>query len=423
MRVEQALRMLPEAEGLAPLRALLLSSARAPDDDWGSGAPYRTIGRCEASPETMLQNVAEASARVQAHLGELWERYISALEHVDHNDSAAATAALLANGRQEQESGRLVQARAWFQSARTLAEGLKDRKPEVETQLALGELALFLGFYEDAAREFQRALVLAEFDFDQTSAIRAAKGLGDVAVERAAWTGANAWYSRALRLAEAMPHERWVAQLHHAVAELARRMGDLNAASVSVRAARERFESLGDSHEMARVLTTQGLIEGQHGLHARASAALSEALALVRSGAPDLGLEVFIRIQIARVHVEQRRYLEAEEELRRAEDLAIAANLLRRLAEIYSLLGTARGEQGDETAFVFFEQALEIARMLDRWPIAEAQVLYDYGRFRERLGAADEAFAHFERAREIFESVGASAELERVRFDLRRISA
>jgi tetratricopeptide (TPR) repeat protein len=415
--------MLPEIEGLAPLRALLLSSARAPDDDWGSGAPYRTIGRREAAPEVMRQTVADASASVQAHLGDLWERYISALEHVDRQDTGAAVSALLENGRREQEAGRLVQARAWFQSARALAEGLKDRKPEVEAQLALGDLALFLGFYEDAAREFQRALVLAEFEFDQTSAIRAAKGLGDVAVERAAWTGAQAWYARALRLADAVPHERWVAQLHHATAELARRMGDLNGASGSIRIARERFEALGDGHEMARVLTTQALIEGQRGLAARASAALIEALAWVRSGTPDPGLEVFIRLHIARVHVDQRRYLEAEEELRRAEDLAIGANLLRRLAEIYSLLGTARGKQGDETAFVFFEQALEIARMLDRWPIVEAQVRYEYGRFRERLGSADEALAHFEKAREIFESVGASAELERVRFDLRRISA
>ena len=423
MRVEQALRILPEIEGLAPLRALLLSSARASIDDWGSGAPYRTIGRREAAPEVMRQTVADASASTQAHLGDLWERYISALEHVDNQDTGAAVAALLENGRREKEAGRLAQARAWFQSARALAEGLKDRKPEVEAQLALGDLELFLGFYEDAAREFQRALVLAEFEFDQTSAIRAAKGLGDVAVERAAWTGAQAWYARALRLADAVPHERWVAQLHHATAELARRMGDLNGASGSIRIARERFEALGDGHEMARVLTTQALIEGQRGLAARASAALIEALAWVRSGTPDPGLEVFIRLHIARVHVDQRRYLEAEEELRRAEDLAIGANLLRRLAEIYSLLGAARGEQGDETAFVFFEQALEIARMLDRWPIAEAQVRYAYGRFRERLGSADEALAHFERAREIFESVGASAELERVRFDLRRISA
>jgi tetratricopeptide (TPR) repeat protein len=423
VKVELALRILPEIEGLAPLRALLLSSARAPDDDWGSGAPYRTIGRREAAPEVMRQSVAEASASVRAHLGDLWERYISALEHIDNQDTGAAIAALLENGRREQEAGRLAQARAWFQSARTLAEGLQDRKPEIEAQLALGELALFLGFYEDAAREFQRALVLAESEFDQTSAIRAAKGLGDVAVERAAWTGARAWYARALRLADAMPHARWAAQLHHASAELARRMGDLNGASVSVRDARERFETFGDGHELARVLTTQGLIEGQQGLHARASAALVEALAWVRSSASDPGLEVFIRIHIARMHVEQRRYLEAEEELRRAEDIAIGANLLRRLAEIYSLLGTARGEQGDETAFVFFEQALEIARMLERWPIAEAQVRYEYGRFRERLGGADEAFAHFERAREIFESLGASAELERVRFDLRRLSA
>ncbi len=125
------------------------------------------------------------------------------------------------------------------------------------------------------------------------------------------------------------------------------------------------------------------------------------------------------------------RALEAEEEMRRAEQVAIGANLAHRLVQIYALLGKLRGRQNDETGFVFFEQAIELCRTLGRPPVEEARVYHEYGLFRGRFGGAggaggagrDEARAYLERAREIFQSLGVEAEVERVRAELRELSA
>src|SRR5205807_6821960 len=86
--------------------------------------------------------------------------------------------------------------------------------------------------------------------------------------------------------------------------------------------------------------------------------------------------------------------------------VAIADNLTGRLVQIYTVMGRLRGRQLDETGFVFFEQAIELSRMLERSPAAVAQVYLEYGLFRERLGQRDEARAYLERAREIFGAVG-----------------
>ena len=174
---------------------------------------------------------------------------------------------------------------------------------------------------------------------------------------------------------------------------------------------------------MARVLLTQGLLESDLGLAARAASAYREALAWTHRSRPDTGLEVFIRLNFARLHLAENRFLEAEQEIRRAEQLAIAGNLIRRLVQIYSLLGRLRGLQGDENGFVFFEQSIQFARMLDLFPVVEAQAYHEYGAFRLLLGQRDESRSYLERARTLFELAGASAELERVKDDLRRVSA
>jgi tetratricopeptide (TPR) repeat protein len=248
-------------------------------------------------------------------------------------------------------------------------------------------------------------------------------GLGTVAVEQAAWAGGNAWYARGLRLAEAGRDERRIAQLHHGMGELARRQGDFALANNSLLQARERFEALGDAREMARVLLTQGLLESDLGLSARAASAYREALAWTHRTAPDAGLEAFIRLNFARLHLENRRFLEAEQEIRRAEQLAVAANLTRRLVQIYTLFGRLRGLQGDENGFVFFEQAIHFARLLDVHPVVEAQAYHEYGLFKLLLGRPEESRGYLEHARELFELAGASADLERVKAELSRIFA
>ncbi len=237
------------------------------------------------------------------------------------------------------------------------------------------------------------------------------------------WGGAQAWYSRGLRLAEAASDPPRVGRLERQLGVLARKQRDLAAAGDLLRRARERFEAAGLADEMARVLNEQGQLDAQLGRYTAASAAYREALAWAQRAPRDSGLELSIRLNLAELDLEAGRLLEAEAELRRAEQAAIAGNGIRRLAYIYTLMGRLRGAQGDETGFVFFEQAIELVRALPGSVVTEAQVYLAYGLFRSRLGQQDEARAYLERARELFDSLGEAVERERVDEELRALSA
>lgn len=117
-------------------------------------------------------------------------------------DGRAALAPLPA-GRPEESPGQFRQARAWYEVAMRVAEGLRDRRPEVESLRALGYVCLALGKNADSARYFQRSLALAEAEGDQAGAIDACKALGDALLAQGQWAGAQGWYGRALLLANA----------------------------------------------------------------------------------------------------------------------------------------------------------------------------------------------------------------------------
>src|SRR5205807_764440 len=220
-----------------------------------------------------------------------------------------------------------------------------------------------------------------------------------------AGTGAQAWYARGLRLATAGGDQRQIGRLERDLGVLARHQGDSTVAGEHLRKARECFESVDAAEEMAGLLNTQGQLEAQLGRPQAASGAYREALAWLQRAPRDAGLEVSIRLNLAELHLEAGRFLDGEEEMRRAEQVAIAGNLTGRLVQIYTLMGKLRGRQLDETGFVFFEQAIELSRMLEPSPTTEAQVYLEYGLFRERLGQREEARAYLERARELYGSV------------------
>ncbi len=254
-------------------------------------------------------------------------------------------------------------------------------------------------------------------------ATAASEGLGDVALAQGQWGGAQAWYRRGLRLAEAASDAPRVGRLERQLGVLARKQRDLAAAGEFLRRARERFEVAGLAEEMARVLNEQGRLDAQLGRYTAASAAYREALAWGQRAPRDARLELSIRLNLAELDLEAGRLLEAEAELRRAEQVAIGGHVIRPLAQIYVLMGRLRGAQGDETGFVFFEQAIELAKAVERSVATEAHVYHAYGLFRSGLGQQDEARAYLERARELFDSLGEAVERERVDAELRALSA
>jgi tetratricopeptide (TPR) repeat protein len=406
LRVEQALRFLPDIDALAPLRAFLICRSRQPATE-----PHGTVGKRYLQAADFRELVPSAVTRVTEHLAALYEAAIEVLEAEQRGDPAAAVGVLLRAGTREERVGRRTQARAWYEHALRIAEELRDRRPEIEALEHLGRLEAGRARYEDAARFFQRSLALAEAELDNAGAARACQGLGDVAHVQEEWQGAASWYTRGLSFAET--DRVLTGQLYRGLADAARGRGQIAIAEDWLSRARQVFEELGHRDGIVRTLNAWGLLDAVKERRAEAQQHFRDALARLSVGEANPELEMLIRLNLCRLYLDWGRLLEAEDEIRRAEDTAIAHNLTLELARLYVVMGKVRGLQRDETGFVFFEKAIELCRGADPAPQLEAEAYLEYGLFRRAFGEGDEARAYLERAREVLETTGNASILAR----------
>jgi tetratricopeptide (TPR) repeat protein len=429
LRVEQALRLLPDVDGLAPLRAFVvsLSAARGPQA-WTAAEPNRTIGKRALDPTELRARVPQVIARVTGRVGELYTAAVDALESERNGEFSKAVLSLLRAGQCEEQDGRFAQAEAWYQQALRIAEQLRDRGPEIETLAHLGRLQAARGYFEDGARAFQRSLALAEAEGggDRVRAAAACRGLGDVLCAQTQWAGAEAWYTRGLQHAHDCPAQ--AAALWLGLGNTAHRRGQPATAADRLHRALEIYESLGDTAGTIGTLLARGALEAAQGRPAAVLATYREALGRLPVAGADPALEIAVRLRLADHYLDAGRLPDAEDEARRAEELAITHQLSRLLARVYVLMGRMRGRQGDENGFVFFEQAIELGRggggaggggQPDGR--LEADVYREYAIFRTALGDRHEARAYLSRARELLEPFGDAAALERIDEELRQL--
>jgi tetratricopeptide (TPR) repeat protein len=400
LRVEQALRLVPDVEALAPLRALLLSCSRQDEAHvWASSSPYLTVGKRLVHSTELERQLPEALDREREHLARLYQSVVTALEAEQRGETPAAVQSLLDAGAREEAIGRHGPARAWYEAAGVMSEQLSDRGPELTVLNRLGALELEAANPVAAARLFQRSLALAESGSYPGEAMDACLGLGAVSLAEGNLFGAQAWYQRGLQLADSDPLRS--SRLHHQLALVSLARTELAQAEGHLARARGGFERLGDFLEMARTLNTQGRLDWALGRSAQTSAAYREALAWCRRSGGAADLEAEIRLNLAEVYLADGRILEAEQEARRAEDLAIGQNVPRLLVPIYLFLGRLRGLQRDGGGFVFFEKAIELCRELAVAPALEGQAYREYAAFRDGMGERAEAAALLECAAEI----------------------
>src|SRR5437667_2808084 len=248
LRVEQALRLLPDIDALLPLRAFVVRTSRGMSPE----LPYRTVGKRFVQSGELREFVPRAVARASEHLTALYAAAVEALESEGRGDLPGAVHALLSAGEEEEKVGRFTQARAWYEHALRVAEELRERRPEIRSLRNLGRLDTMRGRQETAARFFQRSLVLAEAEMDAHAAAIACQGLGDVAQAQGKWQGATSWYTRGLQYTESDPALRAALQL--GLGEVARARGQLDSAAEWFRQAGALFATLRDHQGSARVL-------------------------------------------------------------------------------------------------------------------------------------------------------------------------
>jgi tetratricopeptide (TPR) repeat protein len=422
LRVEQALRLLPDVEDLAPLRGFVvsMSSTRAPHG-WAGSEPNRTIGKRTLDTAALRARVPQLVNHVAGRVAVLYDAAMDALASEQSGDLSQAVRALVRAGEYEERGVRYGQAHAWYRQALGIAEQLRDRQPEMEALWHLGRLEATRGYLDEGARAFQRSLALAEAEADSEHAAGACQGLGEVLFAQSQWVGAEAWFSRGLQFAKS---DRALAGgLSLGLGQTALRRGQPDVAADRLRRALESFEAIGDNAGVVRALLARGLMEAGQGRTVDALTTCREALTrLPVPGGDDIAvLELTVRLRLAELYLELGRLMEADDEARRAEDLAVTQQQRGSLARVYVIMGRLRGRQSDENGFVFFEQAIELCRSGEPARRLEAEVYREYARFRTTMGDRHEARAYLERARELLEPFGDDVARERVDQELRQL--
>lgn len=420
LRVEQALRLLPDVEDLAPLRGFVvsLSSSRSPEA-WAAAEPNRTIGKRTLDPTALRARVPQVLNRVTGRVAVLYDAAVDALESEQSGDYSQAVRALVRAGEYEEQGVRFSQAHAWYRQALGIAEQLRDRQPEMEALCHLGRLEASRGYLDEGARAFQRSLALAEAESDNEHAAGACKGLGDVLFAQSQWAGAEAWFTRGLQYAKS--NRSLAGSLTLGLGQAAQRRGEVDVAVERMGRALESFEAVGDTGGIIRTLLARGLMDAAQGKASQALATYREALSRLPVADPDPVLELSVRLRLAELYIDLGRLPDAEDETRRAEDLAIMHHQPRWLARVYVIMGKLRGRQGDENGFVFFEQAIELCRSGEPARRLEADVYREYAGFRTTMGDRHEARAYLERAHELVEPFGDDVALERIDQELRQL--
>jgi len=404
LRVEQALRLLPDVEDLAPLRGLIVSSTSSRGvkrESWGAVEPNRTVGKRTIDQSSFRAGVPQLVTRSTKRVAILYDAAAEALESEQNGDLSQAVRALIRGGECEQEEIRYTQAQAWYSQALGIAEQLRDRRPEMEALWRLGRLETSRGYLDEGARAFQRGLALAEAESDHAHAARACQGLGDVLYAQAQWEGAEAWFNRGLQLAKKTSSPALAASLLLSLGRTALRRGEPDSATAWLTRALESFEAIGDAVGIVQTLLARALVEAAQGRLANVLLTYRDALS--RAPSDNADLEVTIRLALTEFHLDVGRLHEAEDEGRRAENIAIACEQRGALARAYMLLGRLRARQKNEEGFVFYEQAIELCRSGEPGRRTEVEVYREYAQFRLSMGDRQEARAYLERARELVE--------------------
>lgn len=419
LRVEQALRLLPDVEDLAPLRGFVVSLAASRGtkrEAWGAVEPNRTIGKRTVDSATLRAEVPQVLSRVMSRVAVLYDAAIDALESEQRGDLSQAVRALVRAGEHEENGVRYTQAHAWYRQALGIAEQLRDRQPEMEALWHLGRLEATRGYLDKGGRAFQRSLALAEAESDHEHAAGACQGLGDVLFAQSQWVGAEAWFSRGLQFAKG--NRARAGSLCLSLGQTALRRGDPAAAADWMARALESFEAIADNAGVVRTLLARALVETVQGRVPDVLATYREALNRLPPQNADPLLELMIRLRLTELYLELDRLRDAEDEARRAENIAIAHHERSALVRVYVLMGRLRARQGDENGFVFFEQAIELCRSGEPARRLEVDVYREYARFRTTMGDQDEARAYLERARELLEPFGDEPARQRIEEEL-----
>jgi tetratricopeptide (TPR) repeat protein len=419
LKIDAALKAIPETDDLAHLREALLSASRADGAlAWGSAEEYATIDVRAADPAALESQIEALADRVRRRVEQVMRHTVHALAALERGDAAEAARHLVAAGEVEEGERRLHEAQRFYERALELGRKPRERGAEGLALRRLGRVARAMGQWELAARRYQESLEVSVAQRDDVGAVVACQGLGNVHVDQSRWSEAREWYLRGVERCPPRPPTAEYVHLCVGLSVVERRLGALDAAAEWLARGEESAAGLGDGL-MAYVDHGWGRLHLARGEAEDAESAFRRALGREL----DAAFRVAVMVGLSEPLLRQGRTREALAVARDAEALAIHSRAVARLPDVYRALGAAAAERGDAEAFLFYEQALEVCRDHGLPVFEAAATQHHYGGFEARRGDFEAAAARLEEAYRLYAELGARMEADEVAGELRRIGA
>lgn len=416
--VERALSLVPETEEFLPLREALLETSRPdPSKRWASSGAFATLGKRVADPARLGELIPSILEQQQRRQGELFTLVVRAIAEEQEGNPAASAETLIRAGEIEEGARRLREAELIYRLALEIAANLREKRPQILALRRLARAARSAGRLDEAWSLYEQSFRLSQDEMDLEGQVIASQGLGNVCDDRGQWDQSRAWYERGLRLARGLDRPDLVWPFYSNLAISALHAGDLREAETHLATAREAIERSGNAGAMLFWWNNRGLILLETEDGPGAEAVYREALAT----APAPGWEMVLRLNLGRALVLQDHLLEAEEEARRAEEIAIVERMIPSLVDVYDVLGAVARVRRDEEGFVFFEQALNVCRERGLPEVRQAYVYRGYARHQVACGRLEEARAYLERALATYRELGLTAEAAKAEAERARL--
>jgi tetratricopeptide (TPR) repeat protein len=413
--VERALALIPDSEEFLPLSDAVIGTSRIDSEKvWARSGAYATVGKRVVDAAGLRALIPGLAERAQQRVQRLFDLVLEAIQKQEEGDAPAAAATLVLAGQMEEEDRRLDKAERIYGLALEIARNLRDKGPQVLALRRLGRVTRAAGRLDEAWVWYEQSYLLAVDEMDLAGQAIGCQGLGNLCDDRGRREQAWTWYERGLKLARALrdPGLEW--PFHANLSILAMNRGELSRAEDYLGRARVCIEATGDEGGMLYWFNNRGLILLEGGDALGAEAMFREGLERCRNPF----WEILLRVNLGDALVRQERFFEADEEARRAEEVAIAHRYIPQLVEVYGLCGRIARARCDEEGFVFYEQALNVCRERGLPAVKEAGVYHDYGLLHLACGRLPEAEAYLEQAREVYRDLGLGQELVKVDRDL-----
>jgi len=411
LRIARVRSLLPELPEVTSFLELLVSTSRPdPQRRWTGSGALGTVGDRVVEPDRVRSRMADLIASETRQLAERHARLLDVVLALQGGDGERAVDLLLEQGREEEVGGRWRAAEAWYLSGASLARNLGSLRVPRAVRLA-ARTAWRLGQLEQAVRRYEEACTSADALGMEDELVIAATGRGNVAVDQGQWEEARAWYQRALVcIGESGEprRERW--QLLQNLAIVHRRTGDFPIARRCLEAASREGERLEDSDAEVEVANGWGQLLLAEGDARGAELHFREALSLAGTSRA----RVTIGVNLGEALLAQGRALEAAEEGRDAEALALFGGVVGKLPEVYRLLAASAHARGEQDAAVLLDRALDVIRDHGLPGFEEALTLEAGAALRRDGGEDLRAIGELERARQLFDEIGMQDAVQRI---------